>query len=53
MWYVYYRHIGTGKEEFVAVYDRAEEAIKKIAILYETDKVCRSLGEYYYFMKRH
>lgn len=53
MWYVYYRNIKTGKEDFVAVYDRAEEAIKKIAILYEADKVLGLLGEYYYFMKQH
>lgn len=53
MWYVYFRHIETGTEDFVAVYDKAEEAIKKIAILYETDKACRLLGKYYYFMKQH
>jgi hypothetical protein len=54
MWYVYCRHIKSGREDCVnRIYDTAEEAIKHIALCYRTDKDLHQLGEYYYFMKRH
>ena len=31
MWYVYYRHLSSGREDFVGVYDTAKEAVHKIA----------------------
>lgn len=54
MWYVYCRHIKSGREECVnRIYDTAEDAIRHIALCYRTDKDLNQLGEYYYFMKRH
>jgi hypothetical protein len=54
MWYVYCRHIKSGREDCVnRIFDTAEEAIKHIALCYRTDKDLHQLGEYYYFMKRH
>lgn len=53
MYYVYSKHIKSGKELFCGVYDNAEDAIKKIARNYSVDKTLKQLGEYYYFMKRH
>lgn len=50
MFYVYSKHLKTGKEEFVFCYETAEEAIKKIAGNYNIDKDLGQLGEYYYFM---
>ena len=34
MWYVYCRHIGTGREDFIGIYDTAKEAVHKIAQCY-------------------
>ena len=54
MWYVYMRHIDSGREEFVGVYDTAKEAVKKIALCYRVDDRNSAMtNEYYYFMKRH
>lgn len=54
MWYVYSRHIKTGKEDCVnRIFDTPEEAVKHIAFCYGIDKDLRQLGEYYYFMKKH
>lgn len=54
MWYVYMRHIDSGREEFVGVYDTAKEAVKKIALCYRVDDRNPAMtNEYYYFMKRH
>ena len=53
MWYVYGKHIQTGKEHFVNIYDNAEEAIHKIASCYNIDQSTGQLGEYYYFIKQH
>lgn len=52
MFYVYCRHIKSGREAFVNCYDTAEQAIEKIAHNYRIDKNIGSLGEYYYFMKK-
>ena len=54
MWYVYSRHIKSGKEQFVRMsFETASSAIKHIAKCYEIDKDLHQLGEYYYFMKQH
>ena len=53
MFYVYCKHIKTGKEEFVSCYQTAQEAIEKIASSYNIDKRACQFGEYYYFMKQH
>jgi hypothetical protein len=52
MFYVYSKHIKTGKEEFVNCYQTAQEAIEKIASNYNIDKRTFQFGEYYYFMKQ-
>lgn len=52
MFYVYCKHIKTGKEEFVNCYQTSQEAIEKIASNYNIDKRLYQLGEYYYFMKQ-
>lgn len=53
MWYVYYTHITTGKQEYVGSYDTAKGAIERIRSLYNLDRTLNQLGEYYYFMKQH
>lgn len=54
MWYVYMRHIDSGREEFVGVYDTAKEAVQRIALCYQIDaRTPATTNEYYYFMKRH
>lgn len=50
MWYVYLRHLQTGKKEFVGFYDNSDDAICKIASCYNIDKNIGQLGEYYYFV---
>lgn len=53
MWYVYSRHLKSGKEECVnRTFDSSESAVKHIALCYSIDKDLRQLGEYYYFMKQ-
>lgn len=52
MFYVYYRHIPSGSEHFVNVYDTAADAIAKITSLYNMDAKSCQKGEYYYFMKQ-
>jgi hypothetical protein len=52
MWYVYSKHIKSGREECVnRVYDSPEAAIKHISLCYNIDKDLGQLGEYFYFMK--
>lgn len=54
MWYVYSRHLKSGREECVnRVFDTAEEAVKHIALCYNIDKDLHQIGEYYYFMRQH
>jgi len=53
MYYIYCRHIKTGREQFVNTYETAKEAIEKIASNYNIDKQTCQFGEYYYFMKEH
>lgn len=53
MYYVYCRHLSSGREDCCGIYDTPEDAIRKIASNYSIDKDLRQLGEYYYFMKKH
>lgn len=53
MWYVYSKHLDTGREDYVGCYDTAKEAVHKIASCYAIDKTHCMEDEYYYFMKRH
>lgn len=53
MFYVYYRHLSSGSEEFCGCYATAKEAVHRIAFLYANDKAFHQEDEYYYFMKRH
>ena len=53
MWYVYCRHLSSGREDFVGVYDTAKEAVHKIAQCYYIDAHSCQKDEYYYFMKKH
>ena len=52
MFYVYWQHIKTGKEDFISCHETVQQAIEKIASYYNTDKVMKQLGEYYYFIKQ-
>ena len=53
MFYVYSKHLQTGKEYMVnCIYETEEEAIRKILSCYKIDERIGQLGEYYYFMKR-
>ena len=53
MFYVYCRHLSSGREDFVGVYDTAKEAVHKIAQCYYIDAHSCQKDEYYYFMKKH
>ena len=53
MWYVYYRHLRTGREDFVDCYETQKEAVNKIASCYIIDRNTAQKNEYYYFMKQH
>ena len=53
MFYVYSRHMKTGKENFINIYQNAEDAVRKIANCYVIDAKLGQQGEYYYFMKQH
>lgn len=54
MWYVYAKHLRSGKTECVhRTFDTPQAAIKHIANCYSIDKDLRQLGEYYYYMKEH
>ena len=50
MYYVYSKHLKTGKDDFINAYDNPEDAIRKIASNYKIDANLSQLGEYYYFM---
>ena len=50
MYYVYAKHIKSGREDFIKTYKNAEDAIHRIAKNYDIDKDLCVLGEYYYFM---
>lgn len=53
MWYVYCRHLGSGREDFVGIYDTPKDAVRKISQCYRIDENTCQKGEYYYFMKKH
>lgn len=52
MFFVYYKHMQTGREEYINTFDTAKAAIEKIAANYRIDKDISQLGEYYYFLKQ-
>lgn len=49
--YVYSKHVKSGREEFINIYDTWEEAIAKMRYFYNVDKEHCSENEYYYFAK--
>jgi|GluameStandDraft_1065615.scaffolds.fasta_scaffold02965_21 hypothetical protein len=53
MYYVYCRHLGTGRESFVNLYDTEKDAVSKIASCYAIDSQTCQQGEYYYFLMKH
>lgn len=53
MYYVYQKHLSSGREQFIGVYDSAKEAVHKIAVCYRIDAQTCQQDEYYYFMKIH
>lgn len=52
-YYVYLRHLNSGREDSCGIYETAKEAIERIRHLYNLDRTLNQLGEYYYFMKAH
>ena len=53
MYYVYSKHLASGREDFIGCYGTAKEAVHKIAQCYYIDKHSCQTDEYYYFMKKH
>lgn len=53
MYYVYSRHLASGREGYVGAYKSEKEAVLKIAQCYAIDARTYAAGEYYYFMKKH
>ena len=54
MWYVYMKHLSSGREDLVGCYDTAKEAVHRIAYCYAVDSHNKAMtDEYYYFMKKH
>lgn len=52
MFYVYARHLKTGRENYVANYDTEQDAVHKIVQCYRIDTQTCQQDEYYYFMKQ-
>ena len=48
MFYVYARHIQTGKEQYIGSFDTEKEAVHKIAACYRIDARTCQEDEYYY-----
>ena len=54
MWYVYCRHLSSGRDDCVnKIFETAADAVKHIAKCYDIDRDLHQLGNYYYFMKQH
>ncbi len=53
MYYVYSRHLSSGREEFCGVFETAKEAVRRIQRNYAIDQDSAQKDEYYYFMKKH
>lgn len=53
LFYVYSRHIDSGKEYLVGRFNTEKEAVSKIAQCYEIDKDFSVEGEYYHFIKTY
>ena len=52
MFYVYSRHIDSGREDFVGIYDTMKKAVARIRFCYNSDAQCAMKDEYYYFVKK-
>lgn len=52
MFFVYARHLSSGREQYVGQYDTAKEAVHRIAQNYKIDSEGCQKDEYYYFMKQ-
>lgn len=50
MFYVYGKHLKSGRENFLKSFDEITDAIRHIAHCYQIDTKNNALGEYYYFM---
>lgn len=53
MYYVYYIHIDSGREDFCGIYENMKDAVAKIRLCLNTDAQCGAKNEYYYFIKKH
>lgn len=53
MYYVYSRHLDTGRESLLNTYDTEKDAVLKVASCYTIDSRMCQEGEYYYFIKKH
>ena len=53
MFYVYCRHIDSGREDFCGKYETMKQAQEKIRICIKADENNAAKDEYYYFIKEH
>ena len=53
MYYVYSRHIESGREDYIGQYLTMKEAVAKCRQCYNIDAGCAAKDEYYYFIKQH
>lgn len=53
MYYIYSKHVTTGREEFVDVKDTLKEAVTKIRCCMQIDAGTAQKDCYYYFVKVH
>jgi len=51
MFYVYSRHIDSGREDYCGTYSTMKEAVAKIRLCLNIDANCCAKDEYYYFVK--
>lgn len=52
IFYVYSRHIPTGKERYIDQFETERAAVIHIAKCYRIDAEIGQTGEYYYFIKK-
>ena len=53
MYYVYSRHVDSGREDYIGSYSTMKEAVSKIRLCYNLDAEHCAKDEYYYFVKKH
>lgn len=51
MYYVYSKHIPTGKVNYLNQFETETAAVCHVAKCYRVDSYIRQTGEYYYFIK--